>query len=166
VRVTRDTKSILGVRTTVIHDQVFLDGELTEDTFDWEAQDAAGNVWYFGEDAKELENGVVVSTEGSWEAGVAGALPGVIMLAHPEPGRTYDQERAPDVAEDRAKVLGVKASVIVPYGHFTGCVHTQEYTLLVPGDREHKFYCPGVGLVEEVTPKGGNVKNELVAIER
>ena len=61
----------------VIHDQVFLNGELTEDTFDWEAQDAAGNVWYFGEDSKELEDGVVVSTEGSWEAGVrTGPMPG------------------------------------------------------------------------------------------
>jgi hypothetical protein len=68
---------------TVVHDQVFLDGELTEDTFDWQAQDKQGNVWYFGEDTKELENGEVVSTEGSWEAGVNGAHPGIIMLAHP-----------------------------------------------------------------------------------
>jgi hypothetical protein len=164
ITITHQTKQILGVTATVVHDQVFLDGELTEDTFDWEAQDGAGNVWYFGEDSKELENGVVVSTEGSWEAGVNGAHPGVIMLAHPEPGRTYVQEDAPDVAEDRAKALGTKASVDVPYGHFDDCLQTMEWTLLEHGDREHKFYCPGTGLVEEVHPAGGHITNELVAI--
>lgn len=164
VRITRQTKGILGVTATVVHDQVFLEGELTEDTFDWEAQDGQGNVWYFGEDSKELEDGVVVSTQGSWQAGVDGARPGIIMLAHPQAGRTYVQEDAPDVAEDRAKVLGTKAAVDLPFGHFSGCVHTQEWTLLEHGDREHKFYCPGTGLVEEVHPAGGHITNQLVAI--
>jgi hypothetical protein len=164
VRVTRQTKQILGVTTTVVHDQVFLDGELTEDTFDWEAQDAQGNVWYFGEDSKEIENGQVVSTEGSWEAGVDGAHPGIIMLGHPKPGLTYVQEDAPDVAEDRAKALSLKAKVDVPYGTFDGCLHTMEWTLLEHGDREHKFYCPGIGTVEEVHPAGGHITSELVAI--
>jgi hypothetical protein len=164
VRVTRQHKLILGVNTTVVHDQVFLNGELTEDTFDWEAQDAAGNVWYFGEDSKELENGQVVSTEGSWQAGANGAHAGIIMLAHPETGRTYVQEDAPDVAEDRAKALSLKAKVSVPYGSFEGCLETMEWTLIEHGDREHKFYCPGVGLVEEAHPQGGRITNELVSI--
>jgi hypothetical protein len=164
VRITHLTRQILGVIVTVIHDQVFLGGELTEDTFDWEAQDKQGNVWYFGEDSKELENGVVVSTEGSWEAGQHGAHPGVIMFAHPQPGKTYIQEDAPDVAEDRAKALSLNAKVDVPFGHFEGCLHTQEWTLIEHGDREHKFYCPGTGLVEEVHPAGGHITNELVAI--
>jgi hypothetical protein len=43
--VTNETKVILGVTTTVVHDQVFVKGELVEDTFDWFAQDGAGNVW-------------------------------------------------------------------------------------------------------------------------
>src|SRR5262249_48919814 len=86
VRYTHQTKQILGVTVTVIRDQVFLNGELTEDTRDWEAQDKQGNVWYFGEDTKELENGQVVTTEGSWEAGKNGAKPGIIMLAHPKSG--------------------------------------------------------------------------------
>jgi hypothetical protein len=164
VKYTRQTKQILGVTVTVIRDQVFLDGELTEDTFDWEAQDTEGNVWYFGEDTKELENGQVVSTQGSWEAGVNGAKAGIIMLAHPKTGLTYIQEDAPDVAEDRGKALGLKAKVDVPYGSFDHCLQTLEWSLLELGVREHKFYCPGVGFVEEVSPKGGHVTNELVAI--
>jgi hypothetical protein len=164
VIITRDTKQILGVAVTVVHDQVFLDGELTEDTFDWEAQDKQGNVWYFGEDSKEIENGQVVSTEGSWEAGVNGAHPGIIMLAHPKTGATYVQEDAPDVAEDRAKALSLKAKVDVPYGSFDHCLQTMEWSLLELGVREHKFYCPGTGFVEEEQPKGGRIASELVSI--
>lgn len=164
IRVTRQTKKILNVTTTVVHDQVFLDGELTEDTFDWEAQDGQGNVWYFGEDSKELENGVVVSTEGSWQAGVDGAHPGVIMPAHPQTGQHYVQEDAPDVAEDRAMVLSTKSTVDVPFGHFAGCLQTQEWSVLEHGDREHKFYCPGTGLVEEVQPAHGRITNQLLSI--
>jgi hypothetical protein len=163
VIVTRDTKQILGVTVRVVHDQVFLNGELTEDTFDWQAQDKQGNVWYFGEDTKELENGQVVSTEGSWEAGVNGN-PGIIMLAHPKTGLTYIQEDAPDIAEDRAKALSLKSKIDVPYGSFDHCLQTLEWSLLEPGVREHKFYCPGVGFVAEVQPKGGRISSELVSI--
>jgi hypothetical protein len=164
VSVTYDTKQILGVSVTVLHDVVFLDGELTEDTQDWLAQDVDGNVWYFGEDSKTLENGVVVSTEGSWEAGVGDNQPGIIMLAEPKTGLTYQQEIAPDVAEDVARVLKLDSKVSVPYGEFDGCLQTMESTPLEHGNREHKFYCPGVGLVLEVQPKEGRIRNELIAI--
>ena len=88
--VTYDTKVILGVTCTVVRDQAFEEGVLVEETFDWFAQDVDGNVWYFGEDTKELdENGNVISTEGSWEAGVDGAQAGIIMLADPKKGDRY-----------------------------------------------------------------------------
>lgn len=163
-QVTRNTKQILGVSATVVHDQVFLDGELTEDTFDWLAQDRQGNVWYLGEDSRTLENGQVVSTEGSWEAGVNGAQAGIVMLAAPRPGLGYRQEFAAGVAEDNARVLGLKASVNVPYGKFDGCLQTLEKTPLDRGATEHKFYCRGVGLVLTVEPKGGPIRDELVSI--
>ena len=56
-----------------------------------EQQDDAGNVWYFGEDSKEFQDGSV-STEGSWQAGVNGAEPGILMEAHPQRGDKYYQE--------------------------------------------------------------------------
>jgi hypothetical protein len=164
VAVTRDSKQILGVNVTVVHDQVFLEGELSEDTFDWFAQDAEGNVWYFGEDSREIEDGQIVSTEGSWEAGVGDNEPGIIMLAHPKVGLAYHQELAPDIAEDMARVLSLKASPDVPYGSFHDCVGTMEYSLIEHGDREHKSYCSGVGLVLEDQSKGGHIRNELVSI--
>ena len=100
VVVTNETKEILGVTATVVRDTVTLDGELIEDTFDWFAQDKEGNVWYLGEDTKEYENGEVVTTEGSWEAGVDGAEAGIVMLADPQVGDTYRQEWYPGHAED------------------------------------------------------------------
>src|SRR5262249_10889032 len=47
--VTHNTRVILGVTCVEVHDTVTVDGELTEDTLDWFAQDRDGNVWYFGE---------------------------------------------------------------------------------------------------------------------
>jgi hypothetical protein len=113
--VTDQTKEILGVTTTVIHDQVFIKGELTEDTEDWFAQDMDGNVWYFGEDTKELENGQVVSTEGSWEAGVNNARAGIFMPAAPAVGQVNKQEDAKNVAEDCARIVDLNASVKTPF---------------------------------------------------
>jgi hypothetical protein len=166
VEVLSETKTILGVVATVVHDRVYIDGELAEDTFDWYAQDADGNVWYLGEDTKELEGGQVVSTEGSWEAGVNGAEAGIIMWADPSVhiGEEYRQEFAPDVAEDLGKVVAVNETVDVPYGSLAGCVKTEDRNALEPGILENKFYCPEVGLTFEQGLQGSTDRNELVAI--
>jgi hypothetical protein len=168
VEVTHDTKVIEGITATVVHDRVYLDGVLIEDTFDWYAQDVQGNVWYLGEDSCEIEGGVCVSAEGSWEAGVNGAEPGIIMWANPAAlkGKAYQQEFLEGEAEDLAKVLGLDATVSVPYGEFSGVLKTIEWSPLEPGVREQKFYYPGVGLLLELQPKGGQVRMELISISR
>jgi hypothetical protein len=163
--VTHDTKDIVGVTTTVVHDVVYTDGVLSEDTLDWYAQDSDGNVWYFGEDTKELDsNGNVISTDGSWEAGVNGAEPGIIMEAHPHPGDKYQQEFAVDVAEDVAQVLNLNRNLCVAYGCFDDLLLTKEYSLLEKGVTEHKYYAPGVGNILEGVVKGGDELSELVSI--
>jgi len=164
--VTRDHKTILGVAVTVVHDRQIENGEVLEDTFDWYAQDRDGNVWYMGEATKTLSGGQVVSTEGSWQAGVDGAQAGIIMLGQPEVGDAYRQEYSPGVAEDQAKVLSLDESVPVIAGIFTGCLETGERTALEPGDREFKYYARGVGTVLEVAPKDEHPRNELVGISR
>ncbi|WP_326594503.1 hypothetical protein [Streptomyces sp. NBC_01803] len=165
VEVTDREKEILGVHITVVRDTVSLDGEVIEDTFDWFAQDRAGNVWYFGEDTKEFKNGKVVSTEGAWEAGKKGAKPGIIMLADPEEGARYQQEDAPDVAEDRAEVISLNETVDVPTGAYDHVLETRETTPLEPDTEEHKFYSRGVGVVLEQQTKGGSERHELVSVE-
>jgi hypothetical protein len=159
--VTNLKKTVMGVDVTVVHDQVFLNDELIEDTFDWYAQDEDGNVWYFGEDTKEYLPGGEVSTHGSWEAGINGD-PGIVMLAEPVKGAQYQQEDAPDIAEDMARVKSLSESVVVEYGAFDGCLQILEWTPLEPGVREYKYYKAGVGLVLE-TGKGERL--ELIEIE-
>ena len=164
VTTTGETKEVLGVTTTVVRDRVFVDGELAEDTFDWFAQDRHGNVWYFGEDSREIENGKVVSTEGSWEAGVAGAEPGIVMLGDPRVGDTYRQEFYEGEAEDMARVLRLDESVTVPYDSLEGVLVTEDRNPLEPKLLEHKFYARGVGVVLERLVEGGEEILRLVEV--
>lgn len=164
--VTDETRKVIGVNTVVVWDRVWLDGELIEDTKDWYAQDAQGNVWYFGEDSVELESGEVVSHAGSWEAGADGAKPGVIMWAAPHVGHTYKEEYYAGVAEDTADVLALNETVTVPAGTFTDCVKLRAWTPLEPNVAEHKYYCPEAGMsVLEVNLEDGQ-RLELISIER
>jgi hypothetical protein len=165
VEVTRQTKLILGVRCTVVHDLVYTNGVLSEDTFDWYAQDSNGNVWYFGEDTKELDElGNVISTEGSWQAGVNGALPGIVMEANPQVGDKYRQEFAAGVAEDMAQIANLNRSACVTYGCFDDLLLTKEWTALEKGVTEQKSYAPGIGLILVDVVKGGDEHSELVSI--
>lgn len=162
--VSRQTKQVLGVTCVVVIDTVIEDGELVERTDDYFAQDKEGNVWYFGEASRDFENGKVVSTEGSWLAGVNGAEPGFIMKADPRPGDAYDQEHAPGIAEDQAKVLALSASARTPYGVFHEALRVAETNPLEPGALEHKLYAKGVGQVLVVDKVGGDIEH-LVSVE-
>ena len=165
VTVTTDTKNILGISATVVHDAVTENGSIKEDTLDWYAQDVEGNVWYLGEDTKEYETGQVVSTEGSWEAGVDGAQPGVVVPAAPTAGMTYRQEYYAGQAEDNGKVLSLDEHVEVPYGTFDGCLQTEDTTPLDPDVLENKYYCRGVGPVLTLDVAAGG-REELVTFEQ
>ena len=163
VRVTRRTKRVAsGIVGRVVRDTVTEDGKLVEDTFDWYAQDREGNVWYLGERTTEYENGKPVSTDGSFEDGVDGARRGIVMLARPRIGREYAQERAPGVAEDRARVLSRDEQVEVPAGHFRHVLMTRDWNPLEPKVNEYKFYAPGVGVVLALTVSGGGDREELL----
>jgi hypothetical protein len=166
VTVTKRTKAILGIDAVVVHDVVTEQGNLVENTFDWYAQDVCGNVWYLGENTKEYENGVVVSTEGSWEAGVDGAYAGIIMPADPLVGLTYRQEYYAGHAEDAAEVLSLDEQAGVPYGHFSDVLLTKDYTPLEPRVLEHKLYAEGIGPVLALGISGGSDREELIRFVR
>ena len=165
-KVTCATIVILGVTTTVVRDQAFDEnGKLVEDTFDYYAQDAAGNVWYFGEDTKELDpsTGAVISTQGTWRAGVNDADPGFVMLANPQVGDRYYQEFARGVAEDQAQVQTLDASACTQSrGCFDHLLLTKETTRFDPGVVENKYYQAGVGFILGRIVKGGAEYTELV----
>ena len=166
VFVTHKTKEIAGIRATVVLDQVLGDGKPEEKTFDWYAQDKRGNVWYLGEDSSDYVNGKWVRSDGSWETGVDGAKPGIVMQADPSSGDLYRQEYYAGHAEDMARVLRADASVAVPYGSFARALETSEWTPLERGVIEHKYYVKGVGNVRTVMVKGGAEEERLVSITR
>jgi hypothetical protein len=161
VTVTDKTRKIIGIDARVVHDVLTEDGKVKEDTFDWYAQDASGNIWYMGENTKEFRGGKV-NTEGSWQAGVDGAQPGVLIPAEPKVGLSYRQEYYKGEAEDLAEVLSVDARARVPVGSFEQLLQTKEYTPLEPDVVEQKFYAKGVGPILAVTVSGGSDREELV----
>lgn len=166
IEITGDTKMVLGIETLVYHDSVFLDGELIEDTLDYIAQDDDGNVWYFGEDVDNYEDGVITDNDGAWLAGVDGAVPGYWMLADPRVGDYYKQEYLEGEAEDEATVLSLTETVTTVMGTYTSCLKTKDVNPLDPeGVIEYKYYCKETStMTVEEKPSDGE-REELVEIE-
>jgi hypothetical protein len=162
VTVLDETRVVMGVVCVVVRDEVTLDGEPVELTDDWYAQDADGNVWYFGEETAEYKNGEVVSTEGSWEAGVDGAQPGIVMHAEPVIGVAYRQEYYAGEAEDMARAVEVGQQLEVAAGSFEDVLVTEDWTPLEPDVLERKFYAPDVGQIAERQVEGGSAGFDLV----
>jgi hypothetical protein len=153
ITVTHDTKVIVGVTCVVVHETVARNGRIAEEDYKWLAQHKDGTVWCFGTAAKETSPGGLVSTEGSWEAGVKGAQPGILMPGHPQPGKPYRQEYLYNVAENMAQIVATNETVTVPAGTFTGCVKTKEWSMLEAGT-ELKWYARGIGIVKEIATAG------------
>jgi len=177
VTITNGTRSVCDLDARIVYDREWIcdeEGEeclLEEETFDWYAQDDFGNIWYFGEHTiayiYDEETGVLIDieTEGSWEGCVDGAVPGVIMPVGLRQGDSYRQEYYEGEAEDKAKILRVDDAVSTVLGEFEDVLKTKEWTPLSPGEVEHKYYAPGVGLVLIQELKGKTVWVDLVEIQ-
>lgn len=168
VVVTSRTKVIQGVTTTVVRDVVRrADGSVAERTRDWYAADDDGNVWYFGEvTATYDDEGHVESREGSWQAGVDGAVAGTIMPADPSPTDAYRQEFYRGRAEDQAWVVERGVTTTVPYGRLHDVVRTFEWSRLEKDVVSTKLYAPGLGIVREEDVAGGDETFVLVSVDR
>ncbi|HET7193954.1 MAG TPA: hypothetical protein VFI99_03085 [Nocardioides sp.] len=164
VTVTTETKQVAnGIEARIVRDTVSEDGEVVEDTFDWYAQDADGNVWYLGEDTAEFEDGKLDTREGSFEAGVNGGLPGVIMPADPVAGMKYRQEYYKGQAEDNGEVLATGEQAEVAAGHYDDALLTADTSAIEPDVNEYKLSAPGVGVVLTLDVSGGAGREELLS---
>jgi hypothetical protein len=141
IEVLTGSREVMGLSATVVHDVVTLDGQLIEDTYDWYAQDRLGNVWYLGEDVSNYQDGQLVDKAGSWEAGIDGALPGIIMFGDPSAhvGETYRQEYYQGQEEDMADLLIISENATVPFGSFSNVIKAPDYTPLESDLREEKY---------------------------
>jgi hypothetical protein len=166
IEVTNRTKTLAnGVEARVIRDTATENGVPVEITDDWYAQDGEGNVWYLGEYVTNYENGKAVDHDGSFEAGVDGAQPGIAMPAHPKPGLSYRQEYYKGEAEDKGAVITVgEERVEVPFGFFKEDVlMTRDIVPLEPKVQELKFYAPGVGPLLSMHTDGAGGRSALVS---
>jgi hypothetical protein len=167
VTVTDKTKRIAnGVEARVVHDVVTEGGQPVEVTDDWYAQDGDGNIWYLGEKTTEYSNGKPESTAGSFEAGVDGAQPGIVMPANPQPGTTYRQEYYAGEAEDTGEIVSIDEQAEVPAGHYQDVEMIKDLNPLEPKILEFKFYARDVGPVLAVSVSGGSDREELVSFRR
>jgi hypothetical protein len=165
IEVTRQKKRVMGVLTTAVRHRAWLNGQLKEDARDWYAQDRWGNVWYFGEEVDNYENGRLKDHKGSWEAGVNGAKPGIVMLNEPRVGLTYRQEHYKGHAEDMGTVIALNRTVTVASGTFDGCLQIRDWSLIDKTSNDHKYFCPQVGFMafEEGAQWGGE-SAQLVSV--
>lgn len=164
IQITGETKTISSVETLVYWDRSWVDGELAEDTKDYLAQDKEGNVWYFGEDVANYEDGQLVNHAGSWRSGVNGAKPGIWIKRTPQVGESYRQEYSPGVAEDTSNIVATSEMVTTKYGTFTGCLKTYDWTPLETTTKEYKYYCPEVGGLILVEDAASGERDELVSV--
>ena len=149
VAVTSETKTILGVRCIMLHEIISAKGAVKEDNRTWYAQDKQGNVWFFAELTTEMRP-LGPSTAGSWEAGVKGAQPGIVMPAVAKPGPAYRQNYYANGSEDMGQILSAGETVTVPFGTFRNCLCTREWSLLESGG-EKRWYAPEVGFIRSET---------------
>jgi hypothetical protein len=163
--VTDQHKTVLGVTCTVVEDTVSERGKAIERTYDWYAQDKDRNVWYMGEASFELQHGRFVRAADSWEGGVRGAQPGIIMPGAPTTGAVYRQEYFPPEALDQATVLRTDGRLAVRYGSFSNVLVTDEWSPVEP-QIEQKSYVAGIGEIEEHVTAGGHEQFELVRVTR
>ena len=154
ITVTRDTQMVDGVKTRVVEERERLNGEIIEISRNFMALCAeTGSVFYFGEDVDIYEDGVIVSHDGAWRAGVGGARAGILMPGAFLLGSRYFQEVAPGVALDRACHTAMNLTETTPAGTFRDCVEVRETTPLEPGSKSIKGYCPGIGLIRDSSLK-------------
>lgn len=140
----------IRVNARVVEEREFEDGEIDEVSRNFFAVcKDTGDVYYFGEDVDNYEDGEIDNHEGAWLAGENGALPGLIMPGGAFLlGAGYFQEIAPGVALDRGRHVAMGLTVAVPAGQFENCVMIEDTDALEPeDDPDPKVYCPGVGLV-------------------
>jgi hypothetical protein len=85
------------------------------------------------------------------------------MPGDPKPGPPYRQEYSLGNAEDMGQVVAIHETMIVPYGTFSDCVRTKEWSLL-ESDTESKWYARGIGFARSES-KSGEVA-ELVSMTK
>jgi Peptidase propeptide and YPEB domain len=161
IKVLDETKEIGGIEARVVEERESVDGQLKEITRDYFAiSKRTNNVYYLGEEVDVYRDGKVVNHDGAWLHGKGGARFGLMMPGTPLLGARYQQETAPGVAMDRARVVSLSGRFTCPAGRFHNVLLIEESTPLESGT-EQKRYAQGVGLLQD-----GNLKLVRYGMQR
>jgi len=148
--VTDLVKVINGVRTRVIFETDYSDGELVEDELAYFAQDKAGNVWHLGEYVEVFEDGELVGGK-IWHVGnPKEAKAGIMMPTNPRPNTpSYSEGYAPPPFHwtDRGRVHQTGQKIQVAAGSYDDVLVIEEFDAEQPGAFQLKYYARGVGNV-------------------
>jgi hypothetical protein len=146
------TKQVGGVECLVLAEKEYEDGELAEISYNYFAQDARGNVYYFGEDVDDYEDGEVVGHGGAWLVGRNAVEPCLFMPAELVVGFGFKPENSPPDAEEWDEIAALDAKLKVPAGEFEDVLVIKESNDLDKWPdkwEEQKFYARGIGLISE-----------------
>lgn len=150
ITVLNETKFVNGTETRIVEERETENGELVEISRNFFAVCKPSNdIYYFGEEVDNYEDGRVVGHEGAWQAGTEGARAGIIMPGKVEVGLKHYQEVAPGIAEDRAEIISLNETLETPAGMFANVLKTEETNPLKPEEKEFKFYAPRIGLIQD-----------------
>jgi hypothetical protein len=169
--VTGLTKVIDGVKTIVIWDRDYSDGELVESELAFFAETRKGDVWLFGEYPEEYENGQLAGAPSTFISGIDKAQAGIAMQSHPRlKTPAYPQAYAPSVDFlDCGDVFAKDQRVCVATGCYSDVLVIDEFNPLDPPSAGHqrKFYSKHTGLIK-VTAVGGEDQEflDLVKIKK
>ncbi len=145
IEILKDIKIIEGIKTITYLDRVYNDGILVEETRDYLAQHTNGDVWYFGEEVDNYENGKLKDHAGTFIHGIDGAKAGIWMKAEQEIGDSYKQEYYKGEAEDMRTTLATGLTITTKLATYKDCVQVYDWTPLDAKSRENKYYCPDTG---------------------
>ena len=165
--VTDLTKVIDGVRTVVVWDVDYKDGQLAETEIAFFAQDNDGNVWLVGEYPEEWEGGKFLKAP-AWLHGREDARAGIAMKAKPQLGApSYAQGWGPAVKwTDRATVDQMGQKTCVRKGCYDDVLVIAETSREEPDAQQLKYYARGVGNVRVGwRGKGEKLKETLELVE-
>jgi hypothetical protein len=147
ITVLDETETVAGVQTRVVEEYEAKGGQVIERSRNYFAQAQDGTVCYFGEEVDIFgADGEVASHAGAWRAGEDGNLPGIFMPPSLQVGQAFQQEIAPGIAEDQAKVISLGDPTEVPAGTFTDTATLLDRNPL-DGSQGTKVYAEGIGLI-------------------
>lgn len=150
VTITDVIREIDGVPAVAMLSESTDSGEVAQVGMDYLALDKDGNVWILGGYDEDFEGGEYTNTDTAWLGGGNGQAVGILS-----PG-TVDMNTPRwfiGAASDEAASVGEPVEVgvreCVKFGCFDGVRIVQEGEVGAP-DNEHKYYAPGVGVINNV----------------